>query len=35
MLNLININNFNDIIVLKPSRDELKIKLNKEKSYKV
>jgi hypothetical protein len=35
MLNLINVDNFDDTIALKSWHDELKMELNKEKSYKV
>jgi hypothetical protein len=35
MFNLINVNDFNDTITSKSWRDELKMELNKEKSYKV
>ena len=35
IFNLININDFDNIITLKPWYDELKMELDKEKSYKV
>jgi hypothetical protein len=35
MLNLIDVDNFDDTITLKPRHDKLKMELNREKSYKV
>jgi hypothetical protein len=35
MLGLINVNDFDDIITLKPWHNKLKMELNKEKFYKV
>jgi hypothetical protein len=35
MLSLMNVDNFNDIITLKPWHNKLKMELDKEKSYKV